>query len=148
MIAPFWYFILKIWGLASPVLGPVWSAFRNIVPFGNVTKFIMPTIALAATLFLGWHVWHIIQPDYKPQVVSIDTVRANRAAAEIKSLKEAVVEANAALTERDIEVEAQRQEYEALESELKEARNASTKDKDPNRADAPFIAADDPWMRK
>lgn len=147
MMAAAWYFLLKGWALVSPVFGPAWSLFRNFVPIVNPLRFLVPIIAIGGVLWVGWHALKMLEPGWSPQVVSVDSVVANRQAAEIRSLKEAMADKDVTLSQREVEIEAQRQEYEALKKKLTEARDASIS-KNPDASGRPFISSDDPWMRE
>jgi hypothetical protein len=141
-----WYAVLKVWGFVSPFLGPLAVAGRNWLPALDFGRFVMPLAVFAAACVIGWGAWSVFSSPRGPQMVSVHEVRANRLAAELEAKTEANRQLQAALVERDRQLELERTASDTMIVQ-QEALRAQSSQTNPTISGTGVLSANDPWLR-
>lgn len=140
-----WYAVLKLWGVLSPLLGPLVRAGSLALPGLSLGPFVVPTLALVLGGFIAWKAYGALTAPARPALVSVDAVQVNRLEALLKAERAARAEAERKISEREASIEFDRRELEQLELDL-EAERARSKESNPS-VSVGVLPADDPWVR-
>lgn len=141
-----WYLILKLWGLVSPVLGPLVLHGSKFLPALNLGRYVVHLVAIAAAAFVAWQAFGLFTSPRGPAVVSIHEVEANRLRAQLAAERAAHAQARETLAARLADLEQDCIALNRLEEELESSR-ARSHTENPGISRDGVLPADDPWMR-
>lgn len=138
-----WYGVRAAWGWVAPYLAPLTLAAGFIKrPSLKTVRMVVIGCLIAAGLGYSIFKWLNSPPKFRPAMVAVSDVEANRLKAELDAERSARVAAETNARFYEDLAQQHRQEIADLTKRNRDLRNETL-----NRTDA-VLPADDPWLRE